>query len=87
MTSTTDTVETHSHAPRWQFTQNTNQTWQWHRSSNGDVPGSSTEFAEFGACLSDAIKHGFRPDSHKYATRSSGWQTEWSRNPGAEPTA
>jgi hypothetical protein len=79
-------LENSSHAPRWQFTQNVNKAWQWHRSSNGDIPGSSLEFTEFGPCLSDAIKHGFRPDTDKYATRSSGWQTEWTRSPDAENT-
>jgi hypothetical protein len=80
------TTESHSDAlrpdiPRWKFVQNANATWQWHRGSNGHAPGTSNEFDDFGRCLSDAIKNGFKPDSHHYATQSKGWHTAWSRQP------
>jgi hypothetical protein len=78
--------ESHSDAsrptsPHWKFIQNENGAWRWYRGINGHGPGNSKEFDEFGPCLSDAIKNGFQPDTHHYATTSKGWHTDWSRQP------
>jgi hypothetical protein len=72
---------THPDTSRWTFVQNQNTRWQWFRGIHGHGPGSSPEFDDFGRCLSDAIKHGFRPDAHKYSTRSKGWDLDWTRHP------
>lgn len=73
----------HSNADlRWQFIQAPDSTWRWRRAANGDGPSVSPPFNNFGHCISDAIKHGFRPDMHPYSTRSSAGASttniEWS---------
>jgi len=66
--------------PRWEFKQNARKRWQWFRGINGHGPGTSQEFDDFGPCISDAIKNGFQPDTHKYATHSeNGHSIDWSR--------
>jgi hypothetical protein len=65
----------------WRFVQDANSKWRWYRAANGHSPAASEEFSNFGRCLSDAIKHGFKPDAHKYSTESKGWNTDWTRAP------
>lgn len=68
---------------RWQFIQSEDSTWRWHRGANGDSASTSAPFKDFGRCVSDAIKHGFRADLHAYSTRThgpvSGTHIDWSR--------
>jgi len=75
---------------RWQFVQAEDSTWHWHRGANGDGPTVSEPFDNFGRCLSDAIKHGFRPDLHPYSTRAggavSGPPIDWSHDKRPGPT-
>jgi hypothetical protein len=79
-----NTTATSPNEPRWEFKQNAHQRWQWHRGINGQGPATSKEFDDFGRCLSDAIRNGFKPDTHQYATRSNGWSMDWSRRPDAQ---
>ena len=68
---------------RWQFIQSEDSTWRWHRGANGDTDSVSAPFKDFGRCVSDAIKNGFRADLHPYSTRAhgliSGTEIHWSR--------
>jgi hypothetical protein len=84
MKSESHSAEPRPDEPRWEFKQNANKRWQWYRGINGHGPGTSKEFDDFGPCLSDAIKNGFRPDTDKYATHSGGRSIDWSRRRDAQ---
>jgi hypothetical protein len=93
MTSSTDTSNP-ADSPRWEFVQEESAAWHWHRGANGHAPASSEAFKDFGKCVSDAIKHGFRPGAQRYSTLSGGWKTDYaaesalvSAGPGEHPPA
>ena len=67
---------------RWKFIQAEDTLWRWSRAESSEGPATSPPFVSFGRCLSDAIKHGFRPDLHPYSKRTgiaspSGSLIEW----------
>jgi hypothetical protein len=58
--------------PHWEFIQGEDFQWRAYSSANGESPLVSEPFADFGRCVSDAIRHGFRADLHACSTRSNG---------------
>lgn len=56
----------------WEFIQGEDFQWRSHHIAGGSSPIVSEPFADFGRCVSDAIRRGFRADMHAYATRSNG---------------
>jgi hypothetical protein len=68
-------------AVRWRFVQGADSQWRWHRGANGDSPAVSSPFADFGRCVSDAIKNGFKADMHSYATQTPAMSIDWTKRP------
>ena len=70
----------------WEFLQGEDFQWRSHHIASGS-PIISEPFADFGRCVSDAIKRGFRADLHAYATRSNGKGSSthitWSQGPAS----
>jgi hypothetical protein len=67
-------------AVRWTFVQDDDSKWRWHRGANGNSPTVSSPFVDFGRCVSDAIKNGFKADTHSYSTQTPAMTIDWSKH-------
>ena len=70
----------------WAFIHDVNgkDAWTWRRLKfDGSIALTSSRLSDFGAAVSDALNHGFRPQEHHWMVQNNNWTTHF--HPGATP--
>ena len=68
----------------WHFIIHPNHRWSWQRlHEDGSLDRVSAITGAFGKLMSDALLHGFNPDTHRWVVWDRKWRTYYA--PGVEP--